>query len=345
MSRIHLTTVPELEQRSPGGKYHSHCRNLSLALGGVRNTGQWGGGHPFDLQIRRIPPGAAVCPYHAHLAQWELFMVRSGHGTVRVGDDRHSIRPGDVFFHPPGIAHQLANAGTVDLEVLIVTDNPLLDACHYPDSDKWGLRPPGIFFRLTHADYFEGEEPPSGAGQRVEVRNTNIADYFSAAGRTPFSARLVNLEELAWESWASPRGRFAQAGKQVSVALGAKARQPLTQGGHPFDLEWGRVPAGKTAVPFHSHALQWECYFFQAGTGEFRLGEECFTVSAGDLVLAKPGVPHTFANTGAGDLVYLLVTDDPLADYVIYPDSGKCGFSSPRRTFRPADALYFDGEE
>jgi hypothetical protein len=29
---------------------------------------------------------------------------------------------------------------------------------HYPDSDKWGLRPQGKYFKLSEVDYFEGEE-------------------------------------------------------------------------------------------------------------------------------------------------------------------------------------------
>ena len=75
MHRIRISDLPWVEQHSPTKKFHSFCRNLSLALGGVRNAGTWGGGHPFDLQIRRLPPGAAVCPFHSHLAQWEMFVV------------------------------------------------------------------------------------------------------------------------------------------------------------------------------------------------------------------------------------------------------------------------------
>ena len=100
MNRIHLSAIPEEEQRSPGGKFHSWCRNLSLAVGGLRGTGAWGGGHPFDLQIRRLPPGAAVCPFHLHLVQWELFVVRAGEGTVRSPDGgRHPVA-GRRRFHP-----------------------------------------------------------------------------------------------------------------------------------------------------------------------------------------------------------------------------------------------------
>lgn len=342
MNKINLREVPEEELRSPTGKFHSFCRNLSLALGGLRNTGVWGGGHPFDLQVRRIPAGSAVCPFHSHLAQWELFVVRSGSGTVRTGGETHAVREGDCFVHPPGEAHQLINSGAADLEVLIVADNPMLDAFHYPDSDKWGLRPPGKFFRMTECDYFDGEDVVTAKPDEPGPRPALASAPFPLA---PFSSRKVNLEDLGWENWSSPKGKFRQSGKEISIALGAKPRAPLTQGGHPFDLELGSVPPGKTIVPFHSHAFQWECYLFLGGRGEFRLGADRFAVGPDDMVMARPGVAHTFTNTGQDDLLYLLVSDDPPADYWHYPDSGKWGFSTPRKFFRPTEFDYFDGEE
>jgi uncharacterized cupin superfamily protein len=336
MNKVNLRDIPELEQRSPTGKYHSFGRNVSLALGGLRNTGVWGGGHPFDFQMRRIPAGAAVCPHHAHLAQWELFLIRRGAGMIRVGAEQHPVRAGDCFIHPPGEAHQLVNSGPDEMEVLIIADNPQMDAFYYPDSDKWGLRPPGLFFRLASVDYFDGEDTVVGAPGPVPPL---------APPLTPFARRKVNLDDLPWEDWRSPSGKFAQSNRGISLALGSVGRAPLTQGGHPFDLEQASLPPGTTACPYHFHALQWELYFFTAGSGEFRLGDERFAVGPGDAVLAPPGAAHTFTNTGPDPLAYFLVADDPPADYWHYPDSGKWGFSSPRKIFRPTEADYFDGEE
>src|SRR5688500_1571623 len=160
MNQVHIPSLPWEEMHSPTRKFHSFCQNISLALGGIRNGGTWCGGHPFDVQVRRIPAGAAVCPFHSHLAQWEMFVVQSGTGTVRAGDSTHAIHAGEVFFHPPGGPHQLINSGSADLQALVVADNPPLDAFYYPDSNKWGLRPPGRFFRMHEVGYFDGEEPP-----------------------------------------------------------------------------------------------------------------------------------------------------------------------------------------
>jgi uncharacterized cupin superfamily protein len=252
------------------------------------------------------------------------------------GGERHPVRAGDCFLHPPGEAHQLINTGAEDLEVFIIADNPPLDAFHYPDSDKWGLRTPSVFFRMTPVDYFEGEdtvvEPPPPVPELPRPT-------------TPFAARCRNVEDIAWEDWSSPKGRFRGSFRGVSLAFGAVHRAPLNAGGHPFDLELGKVPPHSALFAHHWHALQWEFYAFLDGRGEFRLGDERFAVGPGDCVMAAPGVAHSFANTGDTDLHYLVVADDPPNEFWVFPDSGKVGLAHPRRIIRPTDVDYYDGEE
>jgi uncharacterized cupin superfamily protein len=356
MKLIHLSSLPEEEQKSPGGKYHSFCRNISLALGGIRNTGLWGGGHPFDLQIRRVPPGAAVCPFHSHLGQWELLVIRSGEGTVRAGAETHLVKTGEVFVHPPGEPHQLINSGSTDLEVLIVADNPPLDACFYPDSNKWALRPPGKVFRMTEADYFDGEEeadvarvsrPVSTQSTGQETRATSSGQGSPPApapGITPFAKRKLHPDTLPWDPWFSPKGKFRAAGKSLSLALGALSNTPTGLGGHPFDLELGRLPPGKAGCPFHYHSAQWELYVILTGTGTVRANTETGPVQAGDVVVHPPGEAHQLTNTGTIELDYLLVADNPPNEFWHYPDSNKWGFRSPGKIFRATDVDYHDGE-
>ncbi len=345
MSKVNVRDLPPLEQRSPSGQFHSFATNLSLALGGARNAGPAAGGHPFDCQIRRLPPGAAVCPFHVHLGQWELFVIHRGEGTVRAGDERHAVRAGDCFLHPPGEAHQLINTGREELEVFIIADNPAVDAFHYPDSNKWGIRPPDAFFRLTPAAYFDGEDESAPLPFAFAPGSYPPAGLAITPPATPFARRRVHLDAVPWEDWSSPRGRFRQSGRQISVALGAVHRAPVSAGGQPFDLELVRVPAGATNVPFHWHALQWEFYFFLRGTAEFRLGDERFAVGPGDAVIAPPFVAHHLRASDASDVEFYVVADDPPADYWHYPDSGKFGFSHPRQIFRPGVCDYVDGEE
>jgi uncharacterized cupin superfamily protein len=340
VNKVHIPALAWEEQRSPAGKFHSFARNVSLALGCVRNAGTWAGGHPFDVQIRRIPPGAAVCPFHSHLAQWELFVVQSGIGTVRAGDTTREIRAGEVFVHPPGEPHQLINSGATDLEVMIVADNPPLDAFHYPDSNKWGLRPPGKYFRMAEIGYFDGEESAVPGAPPYRSSGSPPAPALS-----PFAERVLHPDTLPWETWESPRKKFRGSSKELSIALGAKRNTPTGLGGHPFDLELSKLAPGESGCPFHSHAAQWEMFLILEGRATVRAGSETATLVAGDVVLHPPTESHQITNGGEEDLLFFLVTDNPPVDYWHYPDSNKWGLRAPRLFFRPNEVEYWDGEE
>lgn len=340
MKRVTWAEVPEQEQRSPGGTFQSFSRNLVPALGGRQGLGVEMGGWPFDVQTRRIPPGKSVCPFHCHLAQWELFLVQAGEGSVRAGDQTYAVRTGDVFVHPPGEAHALRNSGASDLSVLIIADNPPMDGCYYPDSQKWALRPPGWIFRAARADYFEGEEPGP-----IDAARAASPPPIITPPVTSFSQRLVHCEDLPWGDWSSPQGKFRGTSKELSVAVGAQRNTPSGMGGHPFDLELGKFPPGYAGSPFHFHTNQWELFMIQRGQGSVRTAGETLTVGPGDVILQEPGDPHQLRNSGTEDLVYLLVADNPSTDVWHYPDSGKWGLKSPRKFFRMTEVDYWDGEE
>lgn len=341
MHKVHIPSLPWSEQHSPSHRFHSFSQNVSLALGGMRNGGTWCGGHPFDVQIRRIPPGAAVCPFHLHLSQWEMFVVRSGAATVRSGPDTAAAETGEVFFHPPGVPHQLTNTGSADLEVLIIADNPMLDACYYPDSNKWGLRPPGKFFRMTEVGYYDGEEPVV-----ADAPPYQSSGFPAAAPAAPFTQRTLHPDSLPWQTWQSPKETFRGMSKELSIALGAKRNTPIGLGGHPFELELGKLAPGESGCPFHSHAAEWEMFILLRGTATVRAGAETHTLRVGDAALHPPGEPHQITNASATDeLEFLLIADNAPVEYWHYPDSKKWGFRSPRMFFRPGEVEFYDDEE
>ena len=72
--------------------------------------------------------------------------------------------------------------------------------------------------------------------------------------------KKINTLEMAEESWTSPKGKFAIADKNISIALGRDPESTDIMKRHPFDVEICRIPAGKTACPFHSHSAEWEFY-------------------------------------------------------------------------------------
>lgn len=342
MHRAHLDSLPWEEIRSPRGTFRSFCRNLSLSLGGIRNGGPWCGGHPYDVQIRRVPPGAAICPFHSHLAQWELFFVLAGTATLRAGDLRDIPAPaGTVFVHPPGEPHQLLNRGTAELEVLIIADNPFLDGCYYPDSDKWALRPPGKFFRMQEVGYFDGEEAPLPDAPPYRASGSPASPAL-----TPFAQRLLHIDAIPWEEWASPNRKFHGLSKEFSIALGAKRNTPTGLGGHPFEFELQKLLPGQVGCPFHSHAAEWELFHITRGSAIVRAGAETHTLHAGAVVIHPPGEPHQIRNASPTDeLEFLVIADNAPVEYWHYPDSNKWGLRAPRTFFRTAEAPYYDGEE
>jgi mannose-6-phosphate isomerase-like protein (cupin superfamily) len=62
-------------------------------------------------------------------------------------------------------------------------------------------------------------------------------------------------------------------------------------------------PRGETEE--HFHRVTEELYFFTAGAGRLRLGDEERPVRAGDCAVIAPGTPHKLFNDGAEPLVLL----------------------------------------
>ncbi|MEP6604319.1 MAG: cupin domain-containing protein [Spartobacteria bacterium] len=169
MKKINIRDIPEDSWISPKGKFAAFGKSVSIALGRsetptglLATTSPSGGGqdrHPFDLEILRVAPGQTPYVYHSHSAQWELYHVISGKGSVRHQDGTTAIEAGDAFLFKPGEPHQLTNNGDVDLVVFVIADNPIGESSYYPDSNKWIVRSPERrIMRSDPLDYFDGEE-------------------------------------------------------------------------------------------------------------------------------------------------------------------------------------------
>src|SRR6476661_4810878 len=98
MRKINLRDVPEEEKKSPKGKFGRMMKNISVALGREPESLDLSKRHPFDLTLVRIPKGKFLCPYHAHAAESELYLVLSGRGSVRDKDGTTQVGSGDAFF-------------------------------------------------------------------------------------------------------------------------------------------------------------------------------------------------------------------------------------------------------
>ena len=114
------------------------------------------------MLFRSVPPGKPNFPYHAHSAQWELYLIISGEGSVRHKDATTEVVAGDAFIFGPDEPHQLINSGEKDLVYYLIADNPIGESAYYPDSGKWKVNKSSAKDRVVikgqETDYFDGEE-------------------------------------------------------------------------------------------------------------------------------------------------------------------------------------------
>jgi uncharacterized cupin superfamily protein len=162
MRKVNINEIKEEEWQSPGGKYAVSFKGISEALGREPASLDLSKRHPFDLEWNCVPPGKPNFPYHAHSAQWELYLIVSGEGKVRDKDGTSEVVVGDAFIFGPDEAHQLINSGQEDLVYYVIADNPIGESSYYPDSGKWKVSKSSAADRVVikgrETDYFDGEE-------------------------------------------------------------------------------------------------------------------------------------------------------------------------------------------
>jgi uncharacterized cupin superfamily protein len=158
--------------------------------------------------------------------------------------------------------------------------------------------------------------------------------------------RKINTNDLVEETWSSPKGKFAGAGKEISEALGRKPQSTDLNERHPFDVEILRIPPGKIPYPYHSHSAQWEFYHVISGRGLVRHKDGKTPIEAGDAFIFLPGEAHQLINDSSQDLILYVVADNPIGESSYYPDSNRWGVRSPeRRLIRSEPLADYDGEE
>jgi uncharacterized cupin superfamily protein len=161
MRKVNVSEIKEEPWQSPRGKYAASFKGISEALGRDPESLDLSKRHPFDLEITRIPPGKTNFPYHAHSAEWELYLIIGGSGTVRHKDGTTEVATGDAFIFGPNEPHQISNSGSEDLVYYVVADNPIGESGYFPDSEKWKvnkLSAKRVDIKGGQTDYFDGEE-------------------------------------------------------------------------------------------------------------------------------------------------------------------------------------------
>jgi len=161
MHKVNVSNIKEEPWQSPRSKYAASFKGISEALGRDPSSLDSAKRHPFDLEITRVPPGKLNFPYHAHSAQWELYVIISGAGSVRHQGGTAEVVAGDAFIFGPNEPHQISNSGIEDLVYYVIADNPIGESAYFPDSGKWKankLSPERVDIKGQETDYFDGEE-------------------------------------------------------------------------------------------------------------------------------------------------------------------------------------------
>jgi uncharacterized cupin superfamily protein len=159
MKKVNINEIKEDPWQSPKGKFAISFKGISEALGrdpqSLDLTKRW----PFDLEWNRLPLGKPNFPMGGHSAQWEMYLIVSGNGSIRDKAGTTDVVAGDAFIFGPNEPHQIINTGDVDLIYYVIADNPIGESCYYPDSNKWLVQSPERrFLRSESLDYFDGEE-------------------------------------------------------------------------------------------------------------------------------------------------------------------------------------------
>jgi uncharacterized cupin superfamily protein len=118
-----------LEDQAHGDRFACRDGSVGAAIG-ARLLG---------CSLTVVPPGKRAWPFHNHHVNEEMFVILSGTGSVRFGDQVHPIRAGDVIAAPPGgtaTAHQIVNDSDGELRYLAISTMIPSEVLEYPDSGK-----------------------------------------------------------------------------------------------------------------------------------------------------------------------------------------------------------------
>ncbi len=149
---------------------HGHGEDFAARLG---QFGPLIGLKQLGCRLVVVPPGKKAWPHHAHHVNEEMFVILEGAGTLRLGDEQHAVKAGDVIACPAGgaeTAHQLINTGDAELRYLAISTMRAPEVVEYPDSGKFaviaGSAPGGdkaarrfwyVGRQDTNLDYWDGE--------------------------------------------------------------------------------------------------------------------------------------------------------------------------------------------
>jgi uncharacterized cupin superfamily protein len=150
---VNIADVP-LQASSRGSRFAVETGELGEALGL-----KW-----LGAMLHVVPPGKTAFPFHRHHGADEMFLIVSGTGEYRIGEERLTVREGDCLGAPAGgAAHQIVNTGTEPLRYVGFSNNGNADVVEYPDSGRISVRVGATGLHYSDATFQAGGHlAPSG---------------------------------------------------------------------------------------------------------------------------------------------------------------------------------------
>ena len=113
------------------------------------------------------------------------------------------------------------------------------------------------------------------------------------------------IRNIAEEPWQQFPGHFGSALSKALV-------HPETTGSRLIDYRISTYQP-MAYVERHVHEVQEQVYHILAGEGLMEIGDEKRVVRANDVIFITPGTWHSIANSGLGDLTFIVATT-PVTD-------------------------------
>jgi uncharacterized cupin superfamily protein len=135
----------------------SHGERFAIRF---RSLTDFGGGSHVGVSLEELAPGKQACPAHYHMLEEEHVYVLAGELTVRLGEERYRLGPGDYVCFPAGqkVGHALLNDGDAPCRFLMIGERDPNEVVVYPDSGRVGVRLMGEGYRKSaKMEYWEGE--------------------------------------------------------------------------------------------------------------------------------------------------------------------------------------------
>lgn len=126
-------------------------------------------GRKIGVSYEELPPGKQSVPFHYHLVEEEHIVALEGECTLRLGEERYTLKAGDYVGFPAGqrAGHCLINETDKPFRFIMIGDYARNEVAVYPDSNKVLIRGlDGAILRddnrLSYTDGERAGEPAVG---------------------------------------------------------------------------------------------------------------------------------------------------------------------------------------